>query len=54
MGESLHHRYHWAALPIVFGIKLAGLFEDPTTSIGVIGGFIGGAMNLAGLIQYLV
>jgi hypothetical protein len=38
----------------VFGVKLAGLFKDPTTSVGVIGWFIGGAMNLAGPIQYLV
>jgi hypothetical protein len=41
-------------LPLVFGVKLAGLFEDPTASVGVIGWFIGGAMNLAGPIQYLV
>ena len=38
----------------MFGIKLAGLFEDPTASVGMIGWFIGGAMNLAWLIQYLV
>ena len=41
-------------LPLVFGIKLVGLFEDPTASIGMIGWFIGGAMNLAGPIEYLV
>ena len=41
-------------LPLVFGIKLAGLFEDPTTYVGMIGWFIGGAMNLAGSIQYPV
>ena len=41
-------------LPLVFGIKLAGLFEDPTASVGVSSWFIGGAMNLAGPIQYLV
>ena len=40
-------------LPLVFGIKLAGLFENPTTSDGMIGWFIGGVMNLAGPIQYL-
>ena len=41
-------------LPLVFGIKLAGLFEDPIASVGVSSWFIGGAMNLAGQIQYLV
>ena len=41
-------------LSLVFGIKLAGLFEDPTASVGVSGWFIGGAMNLVGPIQYLV
>ena len=41
-------------LPLVFGIELVGLFEDPTASIGVISWFIGVAMNLAGPIQYLV
>ena len=41
-------------LPLVFGIKLAGLFEDPSPSVNVSSWFIGGAMNLAGPIQYLV
>ena len=41
-------------LPLVFGIKLAGLFEDPIAFVGMIGWFIEGAMNLAGSIQYLV
>ena len=41
-------------LHLVFGIKLADLFKDPTASVGVIGWFNGGAMNLAGSIQYLV
>ena len=41
-------------LPLVFGVDLAGLLEDPTASVGVIGWFNGGAMNLAGPIQYLV
>ena len=39
-------------LPLVF--ELAGLFEDPTISVGEISWFIGVAMNLAGPIQYLV
>lgn len=41
-------------LPLVFGVELAGLLEDPTASIGVISWFIGVAMNLAGPIPYLV
>ena len=41
-------------LPLVFGIKLARLFEDSTASVGVSGWFIVGAMNLAGLIRYFV
>ena len=41
-------------LPLVFGIEFAGLFEDPTTSVGVISWFIGVAVNLAGSIQYPV
>ena len=41
-------------LPLVFGIEFADLFEDPTTSVGVISWFIGVAMNLAGPIKYVV
>ena len=44
----------WRPPPLVFGVELAGLLEDPTTYVGVISWFIGVAMNLAGLIQYLV
>ena len=40
--------------PLVFGIELAGLFEDPTIYVGVIGGFIGDDVNLAGPIEYSV
>ena len=39
--------------PLVFGVELAGLLDDPTASVGVISWFIGVAMNLAGPIQYL-
>ena len=41
-------------LPFVFGVELAGLFENPTTSVGVVGGFVRAAMNLTGPIQYPV
>ena len=44
----------WRPPPLVFGIELAGLLEDPTTSVGMISWFVGVAMNLAGPVQYLV
>ena len=40
--------------PLVFGIELAGLLEDPTAYVGMISWFIGVAMNLAGSVQYPV
>ena len=40
--------------PLVFGIELAGLLEDPTASVGVISWFIGVAMDLAGPVHYFV
>ena len=39
---------------LVFSIQLAGLFEYPTFSVGMVGWFIGGAMNLARAIEYAV
>ena len=44
----------WRPPPLVFGIELAGLLENPTTSVGMISWFIGVAVNLAGLVQYPV
>ena len=38
----------------VFGIQLAGLFEHLAFSVGVVGWFIGGAMNLTRAIEYAV
>ena len=52
----LSSRVRWSGLVVVvamqplflvFGIQLAGLFEHPTFSVGVVGWFIGGAMDLA-------
>ena len=34
-------------LVLVFGVYLAGLFEHPAVSIGVVGWFVRCAMNLA-------
>ena len=39
---------------LVFGIELAGLLEDPTTSVGMISWFIGVVVDLAGSVQYPV
>ena len=33
--------------PLMFGVKLTGMFNDPTISIGMIGRLVRGAMNLA-------
>ena len=38
----------------MFGVELADLFKDPAVYVGVIGWFIGVAMNLAGSVQYPV
>ena len=39
---------------LVFGIRLAGLFEHPAFSVGVVGWLIGGAVNLSRAIEYTV
>ena len=39
---------------LVFGIQLAGLFAHPAFSVGVVGWFIGGAVNLTRAIEYAV
>ena len=41
----------WRPPPLVFGVELAGLLEDPTAYIGMIGWFIGVVVNLAGSVQ---
>ena len=38
----------------MFGVELAGLFKHPAICVGVISRFVGGAMNLARPIKYLV
>ena len=43
--------FAWCILPLVFGVELAGLFEDPTFSMGMICRFIRGAMDLTYLVQ---
>ena len=39
---------------LVFRIQLVGLFEHPAFSVGVVGWFIGGAVNLTRAIGYAV
>ena len=39
---------------LVFDIQLDGLFEHPAFSVGVVGWFIGGAVNLTRAIEYAV
>ena len=41
-------------LVLVFGVYLAGLFEYPAVSTGVVGWLVRGAMNLARVLQYTV
>ena len=46
--------FAWCILPLMFDIELARLLEDPTFSVGMIRRFIGGAMDLAYLVQNFV
>ena len=45
-------RHHYAASFLVIGIQLAGLFKHPAFSVGVVGWFIEGAVNLTRAIVY--
>ena len=46
--------FAWCILPLMFGVELAGLLEDPTFSMGMICRFVGGTMDLTYLVQNLV
>ena len=46
--------FAWCVEPLVFGVKSAGLLEDPTFSVGMISGFTRGAMDLTYLVQNFV
>ena len=37
----------WRPFPLLFGISLIGMFEDPTIFVGMIGRLVWGAMDLA-------
>ena len=46
--------FTWCILPLVYGIELAGLLEDPTFSVGMISRFTRGTMDLTYLVQNFV
>ena len=46
--------FTWCILPLVYGVELAGLLEDPTFSVGMISKFTRGTMDLTYLVQNFV
>ena len=52
--ERLILVFAWCIMPLMFGVELAGLLEDPTFSMGMICRFIGVAIDLTYLVQNLV
>ena len=52
--ERLILIFAWCILPLVYGVELAGLLEDPTFPVGMIGRFARGAMDLTYLVQNFV
>ena len=52
--ERLILIFTWCILPLVYGVELAGLLEDPTFSVGMIGWFARGAMDLTYLVQNFI
>ena len=46
--------FAWYVEPLVFGIESAGLFENPTVSVGMICRFVGSAMDSAQSVQDFV
>ena len=52
--ERLIPIFAWCILPLVYGVELAGLLEDPTFSVGVISGLARGTMYLTYLVQNFV
>ena len=46
--------FTWCILPLVYGVELAGLLEDPTFSMGMISRFTRGTMDLTYLVQNFV
>ena len=46
--------FTWCSHPLVYGVELAGLLEDPTFSMGMISRFTRGTMDLTYLVQNFV
>ena len=46
--------FAWRILPLMFGVELAGMLEDPIFSMGMICRFIRGAVDLIYFVQNLV
>ena len=46
--------FTWCILPLVYGVELAGLLEDPTFFVGMNSRFIRGTMDLTYLVQNFV
>ena len=44
----------WCVLPLVYGVELVGLLEDPTFSVGMISRFTRGTVDLTYLVQNFV
>ena len=52
--ERLILVFAWCILPLMYGVELAGLLEDPTFSMGMICRFVWGAMNLTEFVKNFV
>ena len=52
--ERLILVFAWCILPLVYGIELTGLLEDPTFSVGMISRFTRDTMDLTYLVQNFV
>ena len=46
--------FTWCILPLVYGVELARLLEDPTFFVGMISGLARGTMDLTYLVQNFV
>ena len=52
--ERLILVFAWCILPLMYGVELAGLLEDPTFSVDMISRFTRGTMDLTYLVQNFV